>query len=333
MNAFDRQRERAWLCAAGFGRQLASDLCFPSMVSITSESSYRHVGLELIILANDFRSWIARREERLEFVNSAVVRRTVRVDIDLGVILESEYKPESHPLWKGYVLVPIGVLTRGLHATLEVVREDGSQIPRLTKHEERSLVLEGLIDLHLGGRQRATLNPQYLEVLQSLVFQEPVEDVIHSHQGVSQTLLADSNLLSAVRMVNRNYFLVVPLPPDGPSRRVVTYSSLEQIPSASPGSRDRMGERSIPVEVPGAGDCRSYHFELVAPPALLVRDAELRLVAAERQAQPRIYHDVDRLESHAHLYVEDAGRLMSAKFSAKLVASRHGWFEQHCWQV
>lgn len=291
------------------------------------------IGSDLLALTHRFSEWVPRREERFEYVNHAIVRRTVRVDIDL-----SGFYPilDDMPVWRGLAIVPIAVLRRDRHTTFEVRAEDGALLPRLTAHEERSFVFQGVVAQATMSLADA-LTTASRDALYQIVTEPPTVTVADTEQlGELRSKPEFAQTLSHVR---RFYYLLTPLRPESGHRRVVTYSYLEPIVVPSEETRTAIetafahngldktapaGERRITAEIANAGDCRSYHLEVVAPPALRIVDAQLRVQEAAHGSNPQDVGDNDRLATHAHMHISDLGALSWGAFTCRMMLSSTG---------
>lgn len=125
------------------------------------------IGSDLLSMSHRFSEWVPRREERFEYVNHAIVRRTVRVDIDLAGFYDST---EDMPLWRGLAVVPIAVLRRDRHTTFDVRAEDGSLLPRLTAHEERAFIFFGVV-----AQAELLLDEPATEATRDALYQQIIE--------------------------------------------------------------------------------------------------------------------------------------------------------------
>lgn len=289
------------------------------------------IGADLLAMGSRFPDWVPRREERFEYLNHAIVRRTVRVDLDL-----SGFYPDvaAAPRWHGMIVVPVAVLRRGSHVTFDVRAEDGSLLPRLTADEERGFVYRGVVaqaELVLAG---AELSLNTRDLLYRLVHEPHDADVPDNEQMGELRGSAEFSL--TLRNVRQFYYLLVPLLPDQGARRVVTFSYLEPIassPSAEGAigagfpdgpSEKASGVRWLGAEVRGAGDCRSYHLEVVAPPALRILGATLKVQGANPGVIPQESVDNDRLETHAHMHLKDVGSLSWGAFACRMMLPATG---------
>ncbi|WP_159808168.1 hypothetical protein [Cellulomonas citrea] len=103
----------------------------------------RLAGLRLLALRSDSnsRAWVARCVDRITFEDYAIYRRELTLDLRLSGLRFP--LPEVGGLWA----LPIAKLPVGHHTTIRAVDESGSDLPRLTFHEERRLVLGGILGL------------------------------------------------------------------------------------------------------------------------------------------------------------------------------------------
>lgn len=269
------------------------------------------IGQNVVLLADDFPSWVPRRVDSVDCVDHAVARREVRVDIDLAR-LEGLDDLSLWPRWRGDLLVPLASLSRFAgHTEISVVDESGDVLPRLTKDEERNLAL-GAVELQarylLGGSELSdTLRQQLYHFLSN---SQPDLDSLRGSEK-TDLLLGDSRFRQTLRRLSSTYYLLVPLNLEKGSRRVLQYSFYEHLSFAKRDRaslpawlRNRIGLAALNVKAPAAGDCTSYHLVLPAPYDLQIANASLQLVPQDGMSFQ--YVDDDRLPTRAHLYANVA---------------------------
>lgn len=262
------------------------------------------VGVDTLSMARDFPRWVSRREERVRFVNHEITERSVRVDLDLSSYRLTDTGVFDLTEVGGRYLVPVAVISRAQHTTFQIVNESDDRLPRLTADEERFIVYSGLaflVERELRDRG-VEMEAETRNHVWSLVH-EPSGTDLASNPQIEQ---ARENPMIAAFLdeASRSHYLLVPLDPSRGDRRVITYSWLEPARTRSEAAEADPGVLTYSTAIRTAGDCRSYHFELSAPPALRVREATLSVQpAGDRAAHLEEVHDDDRLATHAHLHL------------------------------
>lgn len=281
----------------------------------------RFVGTDLLFLSEQFHQWIPRREERIQFINHAMYRRTVRVDIDLSNYYDAVSVAYNLELLDGQLVVPVAILSRTQHTSIEVTDEAGNLLPRMTQDEERLLVYAGLLQAAEDALQEQgqKIEPATRDLIHQIVHQPPETD----HKPNSQLTILRSHNLFGVMLQNaaNSHLLLVALDPQKGRRRIISFSYLEpmsQAPSEN-GDKRLSGEFLFSTDVYSSGDCRSYHLELSAPPALRVLDARLTVDRKGGPAAGRLVAtDDDRLVTHAHVHLSGVPQYSYGEFECRL---------------
>lgn len=300
------------------------------------------VGANVLVLADRIPEWITRRVETVEYLDHAVARRTVRVDLDLEAIGDVR-DAEKWPRVGGRLLVPVAMLQRRSLTSAEVVEEGGGRMPLLNKTEERRLLQDGLTSLAKAVLKEADPSAAITEQIASLVQGDPPEpgDPAPAWADAAAPLMSNRAFQYQLYLVRNYYLLVVPIDPDRAPRRVVTFSYIEDVvppqnvedDNLSPAARTLMrfrwifndiGERFVYVHAPSAGDSASYHLQVPAPYDLEISEGRLVFEEAVRGGVVKEVPDRDRLRTHAHVYLSKPMPLKDAWFTGLLRLSPSG---------
>lgn len=293
------------------------------------------IGLNLIDLANRMPEWQLRRAEQIEYLDHAVARRSVQVEIDLGAI-EGLDNAAAWPRDRGGLLIPLAILSRRQHFTIEVVDESSAVVPRAVRSMERALLLEGLLSQAKSvlGRPPPL---QLRNLLSSNLLQPPGPE---DEQPWKLPAIAGGPELAADRVfhfervlqqLTTSYYMVIWVDLADGLRRVFTYRYLDEVPPADPVRlrprpllhflRHDIGRRAITAETPGAGDCMSYHLDFPAPIGLEIHDARLDVQGPSIDTQPpkvgRAVNDSGS-PTRAHLFLSFATPVSAGGLSATL---------------
>lgn len=255
------------------------------------------VGANVLRLVSTWPLWVKRRVETIDFLDEATIRRSVRVDLDLSEHLADDLRVD----WKGLLLVPIAALHRRPHATF-VIDEQDAMLPRLNKFEEREVchaAMHGWAE-QLASRARVPLPPGFGTQLRSVIFdahtRRAAQGLLGQEDVGCRTLLYAENgaFRAALEDLTENFYLLAPLRVDTAARRVLRYCYFETL---KPEQGDlRLSRRFLDwvqltdtryvIDVPSAGDCQSFHFEVNAPWDLTFAKAEINVTRGGRHIEP-----------------------------------------------
>lgn len=266
-------------------------------VELSPSPDLTAVGANVLRLVSTWPQWVKRRVETVDFVDEATIRRSVRVDLDLSEHLADKVRVD----WKGLLLVPIAALRRRPHATF-VVDEQDAMLPRLNKFEERELcyaAMHGWAE-QTASRADVLLPPGFAAQLRKVVFdthtRRTAQDLLGQDNDGCRTLAHADNgaFRAALEDLTENFYLLVPLRVDSAARRVLRYCYFETL---KPDTRDlnlwrrflgwvQLTDTRYVIDVPSAGDCESFHFEVNAPWDLTFATAEITVTRGGRQVAP-----------------------------------------------
>lgn len=269
--------------------------------------------------------FLARRNETAEFLDSTSARRSVECHLWLSGFSGQE----AWPLIAGELYVPLARLHRedGTHTTFKVVDESGAKLPRLSKSEERDLVLAGVVQVAsevLGHWP----DDKTIALLGTIIYGHCHHNSLGLQQNPDCRGLASSEEFMAVLIeAYSRFYLIVPLAPGSDyARRVITYTYDEQ-PTLDPKRgtwvADIFWPRPIVIadfEVPAVADTRSFHFELTAPDdvAIPAGCGTLEIERPVRHGGPTTVVDNDRSDRRAHFYYDGGGPVSKSVIHAPL---------------
>ncbi|HLB21365.1 MAG TPA: hypothetical protein VK605_04610 [Solirubrobacteraceae bacterium] len=226
--------------------------------------------LNLALLVLEPRSWINRRVEQVGYLDEKTVRRRITIDF---TVPRFEDGSESLPY------VPVAQLAKHKLVNFDLRDASGSALPMLTaEHNERlssSLLLA--VARRVGGDDVDSITEKYIP---KLVGGTPDERefawrrIFPPDGPVGDRLLEISWLKTLATEVRNNFILYMPIGAwDSGARRIIKLAFEAPRPAVDPkGLTARLGWRDVPdsFEVPLAGYCGSYHFEVEAPPEMEV---------------------------------------------------------------
>lgn len=281
------------------------------------------VGANLLRLVSTWPRWVKRRVETIDFLDEATIQRTVRVDIDLSAYLADDARIS----WKGLLLVPVAALRRQPHSTF-VVDEHGAMLPRINKFEEREMCFAAMFGWaeQLTAQHGLTLGADFSVRLRTVISQEhqrqAANDLLAGEDEVSQVLKEDGAFRTALQDLTENFYLLAPLSGDSEALRVLRYCYVETLQTAkdsvsieaaaTEGLRTRLDrfadlilltDTRYVIDVPAAGDCQSYHFEVNAPWDLTFTRADIVVLRGGRDQSEETYRDDDWHPAKAHLFL------------------------------
>ena len=294
------------------------------------------VGANILALstAGTAPHYIERRTETTGFLDAKTAIRQVEVHLRLAGFEDRA----RFPLIDGCLLLPIAKLRhradggRTDHKTFQVRDEAGHRLPRLTMEEERELVFRGL---WLTARRVLRHDPSDVAtgVLFSVVH-EGGGDALRRSTEPDVERLRNSPRFVGVALDAANLFhLIAMIPPNDLRRRVVTYEYHEE-PAFDDGLAGRAARRVfrsepgvvVTFETPNADFANSFHFELTAPPDLLIPEGcgqlEVERVFAEAPDPPIL--DDDRSDLTAHVHYRPVEPITKAEFRARLIPAETG---------
>jgi hypothetical protein len=268
--------------------------------------------LQLALGANRTR-FITRRVDTVEFLDATTSRRTVECHLDL----DSFQDAQDWPFPSGQMYVPLTRQQRPPESstTFKVVDESGNTLPRLTKQEERSLVVAGLVasaEQVLGQPPQ----PSTQAFLGAVVLGGGDVAFFNNYcPTADQKLKSDQAFQELLTEAHDVFYLIAVLPRDrAVGRRVITYSFEEQWITKDKRGRPWRWLRLVPqygavvqLDAPTLADCLSYHLEVLAPPDLdIPADAASMIITNTKAGERKEKTDDDRSDRRAHFFYEAA---------------------------
>jgi hypothetical protein len=166
------------------------------------------------------------------------------------------------------------------------------------------------------------LEPETRTKLSELIYGDA--DVKSLRHGSDQERVICDNTMAfnAIQYFRDMYFLTVPLDLEKSKSRSITYIYFGRVPTI-PFERPRrslhdLGAVVVPAECPGAGDCASYHFEMIAPEETTISDAVLRFTPLRAGSDPEFARDNDCLDTRAHVRAAIGQELSESMFKATI---------------
>jgi hypothetical protein len=274
---------------------------------------------------------VARRFETVEVLDATAARRTVEIHLRLP------HDRAAWPTLQGEHLVALARLRRydedgfTSHTTIDVRDERGAVVPRITRREERDLVLRGVLRYAEAVLGRAADPMTAAAARMVVVGNAPPTIVAASPDG--EDLFEDPDFELLVREVSRHYLLLAPVPTTSPARRVFEFE-YEEMPDVQPlvhglGSRILKARPGIAAtfETNGAGDCESFHVEVLAPPDLVIPpgSSRLRLESISQGRRTTFVHfDDDRTDRRAHALATGVRALSKGAFHVRFLVQETG---------
>lgn len=246
----------------------------------TSDPDYQ-LGLSMTVAVETGSSWKHRKVESLRLLEGEFGRRRVSLDLTPDGPDLSELGYEDHAR-----LVFLTMLVKAPLRAFDVQDADGSPLPILDAADNGFVawsMLAARYAVDLGREPSAEL----LAALHAVVHCEPIE----------AGRIADALLLGSVderpefdpeliepqtayltRDLAANFLLVAVLPEGQDDRRIVKYSThwRVSVAGAKQGAAERLmlglGFRRTPLllDISGASDAATYHFEVHAVPGMLI---------------------------------------------------------------
>jgi hypothetical protein len=307
---------------------------------------HAQIGMNLLELSRpgNWGPWLTRRIEYVRFLDETSYETRVSVHLRIqGAWQDPQFAAALYPRWDGYLLLPIARLRKRDSINIELFDEQGAALPRLTKEEEREFLVAAITRLAEQTLGRAP-DAQTVKV---------VEDVARSTTDFSTftgspapeliTLAADPVFRSLVEELSESFLLIASVHADAgqPRRRVLGYRYRKALPlpsSSSPFLRRQVAalsrlwhrgpELDLPLEVPAAGDCASYHLEIEAPEYLRV-ESELRVSFGAGRSD--VILDDDPSPSSAHMYLSTDRVVQKAVSEVKVTPQARGFVVTAFW--
>jgi hypothetical protein len=326
------------------------------VAEILEDALYAKWGSRILQLAlgTDRSRILTRRIDTVECVDASTIRRRVECHINLTSLTsvlgttrqppaESAASPivgdaevDSYYLPLTRQVRPVADTEVKQNTTFTVVDENGSPLPRLTKSEERELVLSGVLMLAQNVLGRPTLR-RTRGLLTNLVTGDYVTPGLLEKMldPPDRELLDHAEFMAVAKEAYERYFMIVVLPSDGLRRRVLSYSYDQQptreahplltrfILRLKRGVLPRTGE-VLDVAAPSVADCLSYHLEFIAPDDLAIPADDTVMAIEKENENPLSVVDDDPSTRRAHFYYEGAHRSDKVAVRVRLMLAKTG---------
>lgn len=225
--------------------------------------------------------WVLRRVEQVRFESDVAARRQVTLDFRMPVNRPRRRTDRHH-------LVPLGFLKKQALTDFDLRDEGGNSVPLATRRENGLAAWSVLVehaDLILRD-ESLTLRSSIVSDLWRLVicYAEEADHVVGqlwNRRNASRERLVlreDKQFSGLARHLANEFMLIVPMKHDPGNRRILKYSYVERFPWPTLSIAKRLAWLPVTLEfpVPALGESESYHFEVTAPPGLVIAKAELR---------------------------------------------------------
>lgn len=256
----------------------------------------------VFLLVRDFRSWIHRRVEYIDFIDDVSVTRRVSIDFAVPRLLEDviEVTDELLPC------VPLTFLLKGdVLRNFDLRDAAGSPVPMLTKEENGTLAGNSLIYLAedvLGEPLTGALAPLAARLRHVAIgAREDAQNEVDSWDGEAkdgtgqfaaelEALINRPAFIEYARILSENYILFAVGPPEPGKRRLMKFSweeafKLGEDPDASKDEQlttwERLGvqlgwrRKTVNLAMPAVNLAASFHVEIPAPPDMEFDSARL----------------------------------------------------------
>lgn len=229
-----------------------------------------------LLLAEE--TWIHRRVETINMLNTQLLRRSVSVDFTVPVGVRSALRIGD----TGQSLVPLSTLAKRPLRNFDLRDESGASLPVLGRTHNGPLshstllgvVRRALDEAQMGNpSERLSADLMRVAVGDSHEADQTISGMIESARGDGdkevQAVLNDDAAVFLLSNLADNYLLVA-ICDDVKVRRVLKFSYEEAFEAAKPGITERLGWSPllIGLEAPGASRGASYHAEVIIPEEL-----------------------------------------------------------------
>lgn len=298
-------------------------------------------GLAVGFLLENPQLWMHRRVETVELLTQEETR--FRVSVDFSILPG----PHDDLAQDGFLRVPIAALSKRPRRHFDVRDESGTALPVLGRRENGDLAKTALaswaVDIlpdDLPFEESSKILGSLIEIVDSdpaggfAIAGDMLDAAITGSAGL-ENLFQHTPFLQLLELLIENYLLVVLVPREGPTRRIVKFSYgvdlgsemelvLEEIPQSrivrwwrSPDSQ------AFVLPCPMAPWGESFHLELAIPEELRVRGASfVDSIAEEFVGEPDL--DVNR----ASLYLRGEQVPENTSAYVEIIPERAGMISQ-----
>jgi hypothetical protein len=216
------------------------------------------------------RDWIHRRVEHVSYIDERSAHRRISIDFEVPASVTEIPAP---------VYLPVAQFAKGKLTNFSIRDSSGRSLPMLTAEQNGHLSSALLLAMakFYGGDLIDSIVERYVPVL--VMGPQSERDlawdrVFQKGTGVGTHLLSQAPFVAVARDLARNFVLYLPVSKrEAGKRRIVKLafdSGRAPLSVRDSGFRALLGWKAADdsFEVPLAGYCRSYHFELDAPPEM-----------------------------------------------------------------
>ncbi|MGH8907598.1 MAG: FUSC family protein [Egibacteraceae bacterium] len=266
-------------------------------------STLQRQGEALIRFQKRSREWVKRRIEVVRFIDHVTMERETTLDLELSPEILRQL-----PTLHGRTLLPIKLLKRQPSLNVTVRDASGTPLPQLNRMAERKFVAAGLVYKYREGqadREEESL-PDPGELFRDILVN------INSITNRPFTTLRGPAAWKAIYDNYMEYRLVVPEVDLRPHidkrskgailRLVVSYPERLPDPARDSKKLETVDDWPITLEVDQLEACESFHFELIAPTGISVRDDGTLRIWTEKDKDPHTFEDTDAYPDRAHFF-------------------------------
>lgn len=272
----------------------------------------------VFLLVSDFRAWIHRRVEYIDFIDDVSVTRRVSIDFAIPEPL-ADFKQVDERLLP---CVPLTFLLKGdVLRNFDLRDGQSNPVPMLTKKQNGSRSGDALIyqaETALEEPLTGDLAPLALRLRR--VAEDPREDAqaelaswyeeathkTGDHWASLERLIDRPAFMDLAQTLAENYILFAVVPPEANTRRLMKFGYEEPFklgddPDADPDERPPTWERlrvrfgwrvkTVNLAMPAVGSAASFHVEAPAP-----REMEVEFASLSFKLSPGAVWDLPELE-------------------------------------
>jgi hypothetical protein len=272
----------------------------------------------VFLLVSDFRAWIDRRVEYIDFIDDVSVTRRVSIDFAIPEPLADFEEVDERLL----PCVPLTFLLKGdVLRNFDLRDGQGNPVPMLTKRQNGSRSGDALIyqaetalEEPLAGDlaslalrlRRVAENPREEAQAELASWYDEALHKTGDHWASLEKLIDRPAFMDLAQTLAENYILFAVVPPEANTRRLMKFGyeepfKLGEDPDADPDERPPAWERlqvrfgwrvkTVNLAMPAVGSAASFHVEAPAP-----REMEVEFASLNFKLSPGAVWDVPELE-------------------------------------
>jgi hypothetical protein len=223
------------------------------------------------------QQWVHRRVETIDLLSTQFLRRSISVDFTVPESVRDALRIGTTEQW----LVPLATLAKRPLRHFDLRDEARKALPVLGRDHNGPLAHGALVGVARRALTNAGLGPPSPELQSELekIATEPydqaeqvIQSVVSAANGGDverRALLQDDSAVFLISDLAPNYILLA-ICDDITTRRVLKFSYEEPLAAAKPSVLERLGWRSLLIELdaPGVSRTASYHAEIAIPEEL-----------------------------------------------------------------